>query len=97
MADQIRVAFGALDTAEGDLSSAQAAMGQRLSDLRASIAPMVSTWQGSAQTAYYAHQRQWDTAWDELTSALAEFRRATGVANNDYQGGERANTARFGG
>ncbi len=95
MADQIRVQFGALDTAEGDLSSAHAAMGQRLADLRADIQPMVSTWEGSAREAYYAHQQQWDAAWDELTAALADFRRATATANADYQAGEARNTARF--
>ena len=97
MADQIRVTFGALDTAEADLSTAHATMGQRLAELRADIAPMVATWEGSAQAAYHGHQTRWDSAWDELTSALAEFRRATGVAHGDYRAGESANTARFGG
>ena len=97
MADQIRVTFGALETAQGDLSAAHAAMGQRLAELKADIAPMAATWQGSAQAAYHAHQTSWDTAWDDLSSALAEFRRATSVATADYLAGETANTARFGG
>ncbi len=45
--------------------------------------------------AAYARQQQWDTAWDELTMALADFRRATATANADYQAGEATNTARF--
>jgi len=70
MADQIKVTFGSLDTAEADLTAGHAAMGHRLADLKANIQPMISTWEGSAQAAYYAHQQQWDTAWDELTMAL---------------------------
>lgn len=95
MADQIKVTFGSLDTAEADLTAGHAAMGQRLADLKADIQPMISTWEGSAQAAYYAHQQQWDSAWDELTMALADFRRATGTANADYQAGEALNTSRF--
>lgn len=95
MADQIKVTFGSLDTAESDLTSAHATMGQRLAELRSDIQPMVSTWQGAAREAYASHQQQWDTAWDELTSALQEFQRALAQANTDYQAGEQQNTGRF--
>lgn len=95
MADQIKVTFGSLDTAESDLTSAHASMGQRLAELKADIQPMISTWEGGAREAYYGHQQQWDTAWDELTSALQEFQRALAQSNADYQAGEQQNTSRF--
>ena len=95
MADQIKVTFGSLDTAESDLTSAHATMGQRLAELRSDIQPMVSTWQGAAQEAYTGYQQQWDSAWDELTSALQEFQRALAQSIVVYQSGEQQNTSRF--
>ena len=95
MADQIKVTFGSLETAESDLTTAHANMGERLSQLRSDIQPMISTWQGSAREAYYGYQQQWDSAWDELTSALQEFQRALTQANADYRAGEQQNTGRF--
>ncbi|NAZ74685.1 WXG100 family type VII secretion target [Kineococcus sp. T13] len=96
MADQIRVTFGALADAVNDISAGVAAAGNRLSDLKADIAPMVATWEGAAQNAYYAQQSKWDNAWSELTAALGDFQRATSNAASDYEAGERANTALWG-
>ena len=93
MADQIRVSFGALDAAVGDIAAGVAAQGQRLSELKASIAPMVASWEGAAQSAYAAHQAKWDSAWAELTEALQAFQRATDTANASYQAGESANAS----
>ncbi len=96
MADQIRVNFIALETAVGDLSAGVAAQGQRLSELRSDIAPLVASWQGSAQAAYHAHQARWDNAWGELSDALTQFQRATDTAVMHYQAGEAANVSSWG-
>ena len=96
MADQIRVSFGSLEAAVGDIAAGVAAQGQRLADLKADIAPMVATWEGAAQAAYQGHQAKWDSAWSELTEALQAFQRATDTANTDYRAGETANTSSWG-
>jgi WXG100 family type VII secretion target len=93
MADQIRVDFGSLNTAVADIATGVATQGERLAQLKADIAPMVATWEGGAQAAYYAAQTKWDTAWEDLTQALQAFQRSTGAAHDDYQAGETANTA----
>lgn len=95
MADQIKVTFGSLDTAESDLTTGHATMGQRLSELKADIQPMISTWEGAARESYHGYQQQWDSAWDELTSALQDFQRALAQSNADYQAGEQQNAGRF--
>lgn len=97
MADQIKVSFGALDTAVADLSQGANSMNQRMQQLRSDIAPMLSTWSGAAQQSYHGAQQQWDQGWQELTQALQELQRATGTANDGYNAGERANIGRFGG
>ena len=86
----------ALGDAVNDISAGVAAAGNRLSDLKSDIAPMVATWEGSAQTAYYAQQAKWDNAWSELTAALGDFQRATSTAATGYESGERANTSAWG-
>ena len=96
MADRIRVSFGSLNTAVGDIAAGVSAAGNRLSELRSDIAPMVATWEGTAQQAYYAQQTKWDNAWTELTDALKQFQSATDTANNDYQAGETANVSSWG-
>jgi early secretory antigenic target protein ESAT-6 len=96
VADQIRVNFNSLSTAVSDIATGVASAGTRLDDLRAAIAPMVATWQGDAQAAYQVQQTKWDTAWNDLTSALQQFQTATDTSNADYQAGENANTAAWG-
>ena len=96
MADQIRVNPGSLSTAVGDIASGVAAAGTRLQDLKAAIAPMVATWEGSAQEAYRVQQTRWDTAWNDLTQALQGLQATTQRSNDDYSAGEAANTASWG-
>ncbi len=36
--------------------------GTRLDALKATISPMVATWEGDAQAAYQVQQTKWDTA-----------------------------------
>lgn len=96
VADQIKVTFGSLGTAVGDISAGVATQGQRLSELKGDIAPMVATWEGAAQSAYLVQQTKWDAAWDELTQALQMFQNATDTANSGYSAGESANTAAWG-
>ena len=96
MADQIRVTFGALDAAVGDIAAGVAAQGQRLAELKADIAPMVASWEGAAQASYAGDQAKWDAAWADLTEALQAFQRATDTANSGYQAGESANASSWG-
>lgn len=96
MADQIRVDAGSLTSAVGDISAGVAAAGTRLADLKAAIAPMVATWEGSAQDAYRVQQTRWETAWNDLTQALTGLQTTTQRSNDDYSAGESANTALWG-
>ncbi len=96
MADRIKVDAGSLNTAVGDLAAGVASAGTRLSDLKAAIAPMVATWEGSAQQAYQAQQTKWDTAWNDLTAALGNLQTSTQRSNEDHSNGESTNTAAWG-
>lgn len=97
MTGRITVSFGLLDAAVADLGQGAEGMQQRMQQLRSDIAPMLSTWSGSAQQSYLVAQLRWYRSWQELTRALQDLQRATGAANEGYDAGERANAARFGG
>ena len=95
MSSPIKVTFAALHDAQGDISaSAQRIFGQ-LDELKASLAPMVATWEGEAYEAYAEKQRRWDTAAADLSTVLMQIGRVVGDANANYQQTERANAARW--
>ncbi|MFC5064200.1 WXG100 family type VII secretion target [Actinomycetospora atypica] len=95
MADRIKVSFGALDTAVADVQGGARAMEQRMQQLRADVAPMLSTWDGAARESYAAAQQQWDAGWAELQDALAQLGQATAGANQGYTDVERAAAQSF--
>jgi early secretory antigenic target protein ESAT-6 len=86
------VTFGALSTAESDARTIAGQIDATLDDLRAYLAPMVSTWSGSAATEYNGLQSQWDTAAAELNTVLRTIADALRTANENYGEAERTNT-----
>jgi len=87
------VTFGSIATAESDTRTIAGQIDATLDDLKAYLAPMVSTWSGAAATEYNALQSQWDTAAAELNSILRTIADALHVANENYSEAERANTS----
>ena len=85
------VTFGSISTAESDTRAIAGQIDATLDDLKAYLAPMVSTWSGSAATEYNALQSQWDQAAAELNTILRTIADALGVANENYGNVERAN------
>lgn len=95
MSGEVRVTFGELSAAQSSISSTVNAVNNQLDDLKSFLAPMVSTWEGTAAETYNALQRQWDTAAADLNQVLAQIATAVGTANEQYQAAESANTSRF--
>lgn len=92
---EIKVTFGALETAQTDVSGVAGRMTTQLEDLKRFLAPMVATWEGQAATEYQARQRQWDTAAANLASVLGQIGVALGTANESYRQVEQTNAARW--
>jgi 6 kDa early secretory antigenic target len=92
---EIKVTFGALETAQSDVSGVAGRMTSQLDDLKRFLAPMVATWEGQAATEYQAKQRQWDTAAVGLASVLQQIGVALGSANESYRQVEQANASRW--
>lgn len=92
----IKVTFGALSDARGDIASSHATLNQRLSDLRASVAPMAATWDGAAKEAWHGYQQMWDQAWMELNGVLNTIGGAVDTSNSNYQQTESTNAGMWG-
>jgi 6 kDa early secretory antigenic target len=92
---QIKVSFGGLQAAAGNISSQASKVQGSLDDLKSYLAPLVAGWTGNASEQYQAHQKQWDTAAADLQQVLAAIGVAVQRAAEDYADGERANAARW--
>lgn len=95
MSSEVRVSFGELSAAQSNITATVNAVNGQLDDLKRFLAPMASTWEGQAAETYNALQRQWDIAAADLNQVLAQIATAVGVANEQYQAAESANTSRF--
>jgi 6 kDa early secretory antigenic target len=92
---EIRVTFGALESAQADVSGVAGRMTGQLEDLKRFLAPLVASWEGQAATEYQAKQRQWDTAAANLATVLGQIGVALGAANESYRQVEQANASRW--
>lgn len=97
MSGQMVYTFGALQTASDNINSAISTMNNELSELESRIQPMVATWEGTAQQAYYARQTEWRQAAQELEQALNQIKGAVMQSTADMQSRESTNTNLFGG
>lgn len=87
----ILVTFSSVMDAAGDTDTIATQIDGELDNLRAYIAPLVSTWTGTASTDYQALQKKWDTSADELNAVLREIAGALRTAHTNYQTTENTN------
>lgn len=92
---EIKVTFGALEGARGDVTATANRISGQLEELKRYLAPMVATWTGQAAADYQAVQQRWDTSAAALNDTLNRIGTALGHANEEYQRTERANAARW--
>lgn len=88
--DQIKVTFGAIDTAASDAGTIARNLNQQLDDLKGYISPLVASWTGQAATNYQALQKEWDTSAAALTGILHQIAGALRTANENYITAENA-------
>jgi early secretory antigenic target protein ESAT-6 len=95
MSGQIKVNFGSLEAAAGNIKSASNKIDTELADLKRMLQPLVANWSGEAATTYNQLQAQWDNSARDLNQVLASVSTAVANANQAYADGERTNTSRF--
>lgn len=81
---QIYVDHAKLEAAAQDLARRQEALQQLLSSLENGLAPMIASWEGSAQSMYLEKKAAWDAAAADLTALLGSISRLTEEAHQSY-------------
>lgn len=81
----------ALAAGVADLDQGIRDIGAQLDDLRAHLAPVRRTWDGSASTSWEHYQQLWDTAAADLTASLGTLHRIASTAHANYTAAEAAN------
>jgi WXG100 family type VII secretion target len=92
----ILVTFAAVNEGAADADTIAAQIEQQLADLKAYVAPLVSSWQGQASGNYHALQQQWDTSATDLNQVLRQIAMALRTAEQNYQATESTNSSIFG-
>jgi WXG100 family type VII secretion target len=92
---EITVSFAALAQASGDIQNAVKTLNSELDALKQGIAPLLSTWTGEAQTAYYQKQSQWEQAAGDINQLLGEIKMAVDRSAEMMMAREKANMQKF--
>jgi len=85
------VSWALQQEAAGDVATAIGGMDAQLDTVNGQVSGLVATWDSEAQQAYHARQLQWNTAADNIKSALATFQAALNSAADTSQSTERQN------
>ena len=85
MTNTIKYDFGAIEVAAGDIRQTNQRIMSHLEDLKATIAPMVDTWQGDSSVAYQDAQRRWDEAAQEISVVLGTIAQTVSDGNARMQ------------
>lgn len=91
----LKVNFGALAEAASDIQAAVNELDARLGQLKIDAGPLVESWEGAAQTAYYARQQRWTQASDDLKGILRDIQIAVDQSAQDYAATESSAEKRF--
>lgn len=94
--DMIKYGFGEIEAAAADIDSTSQRIANQLDELRTSLQPMVSTWEGESSTSYQAAQAKWDKAALELNSILATIAQTVRTGNDRMIEVNRAAAASWG-
>ncbi|MBI1759157.1 MAG: WXG100 family type VII secretion target [Actinobacteria bacterium] len=89
--DTIKVHFDSLSSGAAAIASSHRALQATLDDLQKKLAPMVATWQGAAQQAYYERKNEWEQASVAMATILSQMGNAVSQAHDSYQAAEASN------
>jgi early secretory antigenic target protein ESAT-6 len=93
--DQLVVDFAAMQQAAADIQSAINKLNSDLDTLESDAQPLISTWSGEAQSAYFQRQQTWTNAANDLSQTLRAIQKALVDSTQDYTQTEKTNTGLF--
>ena len=90
MTGQITYNHGQIEQLVAQVTMASTNLRNTLDELKSSLGPLVSEWEGEAAVASQMHQNEWDQAAAALQSMLAEISRAASAGNQGMADADRA-------
>ncbi|HEX3591977.1 MAG TPA: WXG100 family type VII secretion target [Pseudonocardiaceae bacterium] len=91
--DTIGVNFGAVSNLASTIDGQVKQIESQLETLRSAIQKLGQEWQGGANEAFTAVQRNWDQSANDLNSVLGRIAVAVHSANESYQNTESRNAS----
>jgi WXG100 family type VII secretion target len=89
--DYTRANFSSLSQGEANFQQVYSQLVQTIDTLDGQLRSNLSTWDGSAQQAYYAAKAKWDAAMANMQMVLNNLRGVIGEANVNYSTTEAHN------
>jgi WXG100 family type VII secretion target len=97
MSEYTMAVFGTLEQGQADFQRTYSALQSEVSALESQLRSALARWDGSAQTAYYEAQAQWNAAMANMAQVLTQLSAVIGTANSNYLNAESRNTALWNG
>lgn len=92
---ELKVNFGALETAAADIRARASALQGRLDQLDRDLAPLRADWTGDASLSYQRAKEQWTTAISDMQLLLTDVGNSVNESNSAYQTADKTNAARW--
>ncbi|MEZ0095399.1 WXG100 family type VII secretion target [Streptacidiphilus sp. EB129] len=96
MSGHIMVNFSTVSNAAEEVRSTATRVQTQLDELKAGVARIAQSWEGSAQEGYQARQHEWDASAADLHSVLIQIAGALDGAAQNYQSTESKNASIWG-
>ena len=97
MSEYTMAVFGTLEQGQADFQRTYSSLQSEVSSLESQLRSSLSRWDGSAQTAYYQAQAQWNAAMANMAQMLSQLGTVIGAASSNYMNAESRNTALWSG
>ena len=90
--DYTKAVFSSLETGASEFASTYSQLVSTVDALDAQLRSHLSSWTGSAQAAYYEAKQAWDAAIGDMATVIQSLGNVAGLANENFQAAESANT-----
>ena len=87
------VTFGAVEQAATDTDNVATQIANEIRDLQAYLAPLVSSWEGTAASDWQSLQHRWNTSASDLQTVLSQIAGNLRIAASNFTNAEHTNAS----
>ena len=93
----IRLDYAVTSNARTNIETGANNISTSLSDMEASLRPLVEQWTGEASNAYHVSKQNWDEALTDMKDVLIRISNLLGDTEQQFSSTDRTGANRFGG